>query len=85
MATFCIQDKKSLARNFKENYALHSAKQQIPTNKLKHPTADDLSARPAILFYNGTFAPIHSGHLDTVITAKEYLERNGYQVVFYSK
>ena len=41
MATSCIQDKKSLARNFKENDALHSAKQLIPTNKLKLPTADD--------------------------------------------
>ncbi|ETO04544.1 hypothetical protein RFI_32854 [Reticulomyxa filosa] len=60
--------------------------QPLPTDKLQRPQQDkdDESKgkiRSCVIYYNGTFAPIHPGHVDTMKTAKSYLEQNGFRVL----
>lgn len=45
----------------------------IPQTKLKAPSPNK-NAKPAVIFYNGTFCPVHQGHTDAIETAKEYLK-----------
>ena len=33
--------------------------------------------RPVILFFNGTFNPVHPGHRQVMIAAKEFLDTHG--------
>ena len=37
--------------------------------------------RPALLYYNGTFAPVHGGHIEAAALAATRMEREGYTVV----
>lgn len=46
----------------------------IPQNKLKAPST---TKKPAVIFYNGTFCPVHQGHLHAIEMARNHLEQNG--------
>ena len=58
---------------FRESAQLHL--DELPINKLKQPSRQN--SVPVILFFNGTFCPIHAGHINTMQTAKNYLESTG--------
>lgn len=49
--------------------------QPLPTIKLKTPQNNDKVK--CVIYYNGTFAPVHPGHLDAMEAAKKGLEENG--------
>jgi hypothetical protein len=48
--------------------------EMLPLNKLKKPTSDRI---PVILYFPGTFCPIHAGHIHTLKVAKTYAESLG--------
>jgi bifunctional ADP-heptose synthase (sugar kinase/adenylyltransferase) len=50
----------------------------VPINKLKKPCIS--GSVPVVLFFNGTFCPIHAGHVNTMETAKTYLESQGVRI-----
>ena len=47
--------------------------QPLPIHKLKKSEDRTPSKRPVFCYCNGTFSPIHPGHVDTVVTAIEHL------------
>ena len=49
--------------------------QPLATHKLKRP--QDFEKPKCVIYYNGTFAPVHPGHLDAIVSAKKGLEENG--------
>lgn len=48
--------------------------EMLPLNKLKKPTSNRV---PIIIYFPGTFCPIHAGHIHTLQTAKTYIESLG--------
>ena len=42
-----------------------------------HSTIRIPAPRPAVLFYNGSFAPAHRGHVDALVRARDHLEASG--------
>ncbi|CAF3615591.1 unnamed protein product [Rotaria sp. Silwood1] len=48
--------------------------QILPQHRLKVPKT---SLIPAIFFYNGSFTPIHAGHLNVLEDAKRYIDNLG--------
>jgi len=46
----------------------------LPQHRLKVPQTNLI---PAIFFYNGTFVPIHAGHLSVLEDAKQYINNLG--------
>ena len=46
----------------------------LPQHGLKIPTTNLI---PAVCFYNGSFAPIHAGHLNVLEEAKQYIDNLG--------
>lgn len=53
----------------------------IPTDKLKAPTKLKEGVTPLVIFYNGTFAPVHAGHLNALQTAFDYFNSANYEVI----
>lgn len=51
----------------------------IAQDKLKKPVTR--SSKNAVLFFTGTLAPFHHGHLDMLNAAKAHLERQGWHVI----
>jgi len=52
-----------------------------PLNKLKIPSYINSLKEPVILITSGSYAPIHSGHIDLMEAAKVRLEKENYEVI----
>jgi hypothetical protein len=69
--------KKSL--QLKQDIHGHSLLEWLPQNKLRAPVKR--SKKNALLFFAGTLAPVHHGHLDALDAAKKFLESRGWHVL----
>eukprot|EP01084_Bolivina_argentea_P051307 94384_1 len=63
-----------------DNYHISDTYQPLPMNKFPN-IIDKNGLRSCIMFYNGTFCPIHYGHINVIESAKKYLESNGFYVL----
>eukprot|EP01084_Bolivina_argentea_P237322 398868_1 len=69
---------------YTDKWHIHETYQPLPTHKLHIPSNEEIESmneRPCIIFYNGTFAPIHYGHINALTSAKKYLQSNGFYVM----
>jgi nicotinate (nicotinamide) nucleotide adenylyltransferase len=62
-----------MEKDTQDEVAIHTAHLKAPREGRKS----------AVLFFNGTFTPIHKGHVDVLTTAKKYIEglKEGYDVI----
>lgn len=65
-----------MASNYSEVKTLHRQEdiRILPTTRLK---PRQTSLIPAVCFYNGSFVPIHAGHINVLEEAKNYIEKLG--------
>lgn len=58
----------------KEGSLLSTAGLCAPSNNGLEKSDGRVGKHPLVIFFNGTFAPIHKGHINTICDAKRLLE-----------
>ncbi len=62
-----------------DSYVQYVEELVLPFHKLQSESVNKI---PVILFYRGTFAPIHDGHINMMEKCKHYLESMAVQEVY---